>query len=65
MWLSRCFATGGGGGALADVAGLRGRHVPIDDILPLAQRGAARRRDQVFDRDKTQHASAAGLHRHI
>ena len=26
--------------------GLRGRHVAIDDVLPLADRGAARRRDQ-------------------
>ena len=65
MWLSRCFATGGGGGALAGAAGCARRHVAIDDILPLADRGAARRRDQVFDRDETQHAGAAGLHRHV
>src|SRR4051794_253574 len=44
---------------------LRARHLPIDDILPLADRGAARRRGEMFDGYETQYAGAAGLHRHI
>src|SRR5712671_1526191 len=38
-----------------------GRHIPIDNILPLADGGSARRRDEVFDRYETQYAAAAGL----
>src|SRR5882757_5832742 len=36
-----------------------GRHIPIDNILPLADGGSARRRDEVFDRYETQYAAAA------
>ena len=42
-----------------------GRQVAVDDVLPLAQRGAARRRDQVIDGHETQLPAAAGLDGHI
>ncbi len=41
------------------------RHVAIDDVLPLADGEAARRGDDVVDRDEAQRARAAGLHRHV
>jgi len=63
MWLSRCFAA-------VRWRGFRGcgrarRNVAIDDVLPLADRNPARRRDLVLDRDEAERAGAAGLHGHV